>query len=48
MKKKLIMALIVALSAQGMETVYSQDIVDTVENRIEVQEANYASLKVIT
>ncbi|MDV5113065.1 InlB B-repeat-containing protein [Clostridium perfringens] len=48
MKKKLIMALIVALSAQGMETVYAQDIVDTVENRIEVQEANYASLKVIT
>lgn len=26
MKKKLIMALIVALSAQGMETVYAQDI----------------------
>ncbi|EHK2346814.1 cell wall anchor protein, partial [Clostridium perfringens] len=48
MKKKLIMALIVALSAQGMETVYAQDIVDTVENRIEVQESNYASLKVIT
>ncbi|WP_224381908.1 InlB B-repeat-containing protein [Clostridium perfringens] len=42
------MALIVALSAQGMETVYAQDIVDTVENRIEVQESNYASLKVIT
>ncbi|MDU7549830.1 MAG: cell wall anchor protein, partial [Clostridium perfringens] len=48
MKKKLIMALIVALSAHGMETVYAQDIVDTVENRIEVQESNYASLKVIT
>ncbi|UBK29022.1 LPXTG cell wall anchor domain-containing protein [Clostridium perfringens] len=47
-EKKLIMALIVALSAQGMETVYAQDIVDTVENRIEVQESNYASLKVIT
>ena len=31
-----------------METVYAQDIVDTVENRIEVQESNYASLKVIT
>ncbi|MCX0392743.1 cell wall anchor protein, partial [Clostridium perfringens] len=48
MKKKLIMVLIVALSAQGMETVYAQDIVDTVENRIEVQESNYASLNVTT
>ena len=38
MKKKLIIALIVALSAQGIETVYAQEIADTVENKLETQE----------
>ncbi|MBI5998434.1 cell wall anchor protein, partial [Clostridium perfringens] len=44
MKKKLVMALIVALSAQGMETVYAQDMVDTVKNGIEVEDSNHTSL----
>ncbi|RXI79989.1 cell wall anchor protein, partial [Clostridium perfringens] len=48
MKKKLIIALIVALSAQGIETVYAQEIADTVENKLEVQEVNYSILNVRT